>query len=62
MEKVTFEHGQEVTIILGDGQPLKAKWMVAGAGIAPFLKLEDSVEVIDGGSLTTNVDVIHIRP
>ena len=62
MEKITFEHGQEITVVLGHGAPIKAKWLIAGAGIAPLLQLENTVEVNDGGSLETEVDTIHVRP
>jgi hypothetical protein len=64
MEKnsVTFEHEQEITVVIGDGPPIKAKWMIFGAGIAPQLKLEDDIEVDFGGRYETGVDTIHVRP
>jgi hypothetical protein len=63
MEKhtVTFQNGQEITVVLGDGPPIKAKWWISDIG-APQLKLEDDIEVDFGGTYGTGIDVIHVRP
>jgi hypothetical protein len=62
MESVTFKDGQEVSVVLGEGPPMKATWKIFGAGVAPILKLHESVEVNFGGSLDTEVTAIHVRP
>jgi hypothetical protein len=63
MEKnsVTFEDAQQITIVLGHGPPIKAKWLIGEIG-APQLKLEYDIEVNFGGSYGTGIDTIHVRP